>query len=231
MNVTVRLINKQNEIASPLSCVNFIKSRLTIESFSNFSQDIDLVSQEILIKDTRFEDAPVNERSNVFTNILQPINMKLQKDIVQVEVHSRKRQDKVKFTILLNNMRLMGVFDWWESARKFILEDIEDTVATSNNQKIIQSDKSETIPLEIKLNVTDSEIVVVEDTSQWDTNAVIFKVNFAQILRFSQILVEIVVSIAKQYFLYNRVLRRIYHNRACIIKKYLKQLFKYRYAA
>lgn len=177
LNVTVRLINKQNEIASPLACVNFIKSRLTIESFSNFSQDIDLVSQEILIKDTRFDDVPVNKRSNVFTNILQPINMKLQKDIVQVEVHSRKRQDKVKFTILLNNMRLMSVFDWWESARKFILEDIEDTVPTSNNQKIIQSDKqNETTPLEIKLNITDSEIVVVEDTSQWDTSAVIFKV-------------------------------------------------------
>ena len=32
------------------------------------------------------------------------------------------------------------------------------------------------IPYELKLNITDSEIVVVEDTSQWDTNAVILKV-------------------------------------------------------
>jgi hypothetical protein len=34
----------------------------------------------------------------------------------------------------------------------------------------------EEIPYELKLNITDSEIVVVEDTSQWDTNAVILKV-------------------------------------------------------
>jgi hypothetical protein len=34
----------------------------------------------------------------------------------------------------------------------------------------------EEVPYELKLNITDSEIVVVEDTSQWDTNAVILKV-------------------------------------------------------
>lgn len=34
------------------------------------------------------------------------------------------------------------------------------------------------IPFEMKLNITDSEIVFVEDTSQWDTNAVILKVLF-----------------------------------------------------
>lgn len=35
---------------------------------------------------------------------------------------------------------------------------------------------AEEIPYELKLNITDSEIVFVEDTSQWDTNAVILKV-------------------------------------------------------
>jgi hypothetical protein len=34
----------------------------------------------------------------------------------------------------------------------------------------------EEVTYELKLNITDSEIVVVEDTSQWDTNAVILKV-------------------------------------------------------
>lgn len=36
----------------------------------------------------------------------------------------------------------------------------------------------EEVPYELKLNITDSEIVVVEDTSQWDTNAVILKVMY-----------------------------------------------------
>lgn len=37
-----------------LACVNFVKSHLVVESFSDHTQDIDLVSQEILITDTRF---------------------------------------------------------------------------------------------------------------------------------------------------------------------------------
>lgn len=32
------------------------------------------------------------------------------------------------------------------------------------------------IELEVKLNITNSEVVLLEDTTQWDSNAVIFKV-------------------------------------------------------
>jgi hypothetical protein len=35
----------------------------------------------------------------------------------------------------------------------------------------------EEVSYELKLTITDSAIVVVEDTSQWDTNAVILKVS------------------------------------------------------
>lgn len=33
----------------------------------------------------------------------------------------RKNIDSSKFTILLNNMRLMAIVDWWESVRDFIM--------------------------------------------------------------------------------------------------------------
>ncbi|XP_017773930.1 PREDICTED: vacuolar protein sorting-associated protein 13D isoform X2 [Nicrophorus vespilloides] len=167
LNVTVRL--QQCETSEPLACINFIKSRLTVEGFSNISQDVDLVSQEILITDTR--GGP-----NAFTEILKPIRSANHADLVQVEVHSRKRVDKSKFTILLNNMRLMCVFDWWKLVGEFILQDIEDPPASPSRQRSMQSDKKQDgIPFELKLNVTDSEVVVVEDTSDFDTNAVIFK--------------------------------------------------------
>lgn len=47
-NVSLRLVNSHSQ-HSPLTCINFIKSHLTMETFSNLSQDIDLVSQEILV--------------------------------------------------------------------------------------------------------------------------------------------------------------------------------------
>lgn len=57
-NVTLELdhVGKHEaQACSPLACINFIRSRLTFESFSDESKDVDLVSQEILISDTRFE--------------------------------------------------------------------------------------------------------------------------------------------------------------------------------
>lgn len=87
VNVTVHLLTKHGE--SPLSTINFIKSKLTVESFSDFTEDIDLISQEIQLMDSRFNEHPVNKRSNVFTNILQPIHHIIQGDDVQAEVHSR----------------------------------------------------------------------------------------------------------------------------------------------
>ncbi|XP_069683777.1 intermembrane lipid transfer protein Vps13D isoform X2 [Periplaneta americana] len=188
-----------NSTESSLACINFIKSRLMVETYSNQSRDVDLVSQEILITDTRFQAEPVNRRSNVFTNILQPIHHLAGTELVQAEVHHRKRRDFSKFTILLNNMRLMAILDWWEAVRDFIMENIDNPYGASGNpinlSGISASAKpspaagwttggvkgratlntTEEIPYELKLNITDSEIVVVEDTSQWDTNAVILK--------------------------------------------------------
>lgn len=40
---------------TPFSRINFIKSKLLYERSSDSSKDIDLVSQEILISDTRFD--------------------------------------------------------------------------------------------------------------------------------------------------------------------------------
>lgn len=172
-NVTLRLV-RSHDTYSPLSRINFVKSHLTVENFSNFCQDIDLVSQEILIMDTRFESA---SHTNVFTNILQPMKHASQNDHVQAEVHSRKRQEYTKITILLNDMRLMAIFDWWESAKEYIFQEI-DNIPSSPEHQITSNMKSEpdNMQFDLKLNITDSEIVLVEDSSHWDTNAVILKV-------------------------------------------------------
>lgn len=161
----------------PLSCVNFIRSKLTVETFSNFCQDVDLVSQEILIRDARFENFPEKSRTNVFTNILQPMEYEKETDVVQAEVHSRKRGSNTEFTILLNNMRLMAIFDWWEAARNFILQDVSNVAASPVHHKEFVRKQESDGGFELKLNITDSEVIFVENMAQWDTNAVILKVS------------------------------------------------------
>lgn len=55
VNVSVTLLSGNSMFSDDsLASVNFIKSHLSVESFSDKSQDVDLISQEILITDTRF---------------------------------------------------------------------------------------------------------------------------------------------------------------------------------
>ncbi|CAH0555796.1 unnamed protein product [Brassicogethes aeneus] len=175
-NVTLRLL-KSHE-SPPISCINFIKSKLVLETYSDNSQDVDLMSQEILIVDTRFQGIETASPVNVFTNILQP-NKNSKKNELQVEIHNRKRRNKTKSTILLNNMRLMAIFDWWQQVREYIFQDIQENSLPITPQKHKPLDevdgKREEEIFELNMNITDSEIVILEDNSQWDSNAVIFQ--------------------------------------------------------
>lgn len=94
----------------------------------------------------------------------------------------RRNVDSSKFTILLNNMRLMAILDWWELVRDFIMTkpDVPKIVPLSAPVAQQPTNNHSEMPMELKLNITDSEIVVVQDTSQWDTNAVILKVSVCE---------------------------------------------------
>ncbi|XP_028134062.1 intermembrane lipid transfer protein Vps13D [Diabrotica virgifera virgifera] len=172
-NVTLSLSESHYLQDSHLTCINFIKSHLTIETFSNFCQDIDLVSKEILIKDTR--QSKSDEKQNVFSSILQPVSNPTNNEQVQAEIHSRKKLDFMKVTILFNNLRLMGIFDWWERFLKYIGQDFDHGPSEEHEIQKHAKMESSQLEFELKLNITDSEIVIVEDSSQWDTNAVILK--------------------------------------------------------
>jgi len=78
-------------------------------------------------------------------------------------------------------MRLMLILDWWELLRDFIgtnpeIELLEATKQSTPTHQAAQPDQEE--PYELTLNITDSDVVLVEDCSQWDTNALILKVSF-----------------------------------------------------
>ena len=57
--------------------------------------------------------------------------------LLQAEVHYRSTQDVNRFTILLNNMRLMGIFDWWTAVLQFISK------STDNPNPPVQKDVKE----------------------------------------------------------------------------------------
>ena len=114
--------HQQDSSVQPLARVSFVHSVLTYESFSDSSRDIDLVSREILLNDLRYSDLPMNKRPSVFPHILQPLlnDRTENKCLLQAEVHFRLAPDIHRITVLVNNMRLMGIFDWWLQVLDFI---------------------------------------------------------------------------------------------------------------
>ncbi|KAI9588448.1 hypothetical protein GQX74_004293 [Glossina fuscipes] len=167
---------------APLACIKFIKSTLYIDSFSDSSQDIDLISSEILITDVR--DCATNTSKNVFKNILTPSVEGAMKDTVQVEVHSRKRNGTSKYTIMLNNMRIMAILDYLEKLKNFLKEEPYMSSVTEpvwkNRLSIKQhmfskAQSEENTKYEFVLNITNSEIVFVENIEVIDTNAITLK--------------------------------------------------------
>lgn len=163
-------------VHEPLACIHFIRSQLEIDMLSDGSQDIDLISSNILIVDERPSDGINN--ANVFRNILQPSKKDtIPKHSAQVEIHCRKRLNLCKYTVMLNDMRVIGILDFLERLKKFFEE--EPLTALSVNPKstqFSQIDQAADASLsEYIINVTDSEIILVEQYNRLDSNAIILK--------------------------------------------------------
>lgn len=79
----------------------------------------------------------------------------------------------------------MAIFDWWEAVREYIFQEIDNVQASPERQVVGRTPANPpNTSFELKLNVTDSELVLVENSSQWDSNAVILKVRVLFVLYF-----------------------------------------------
>ena len=120
-DVILDLSQGSGSAAQALARVSLVRSALTYESFSDGSRDVDLVSQDILLHDLRYADLPMNKRPSVFPQILRPLEREAD-GLLQAEVHFRLTPETNRITILVNNMRLLGIFDWWLSLLDFLTE-------------------------------------------------------------------------------------------------------------
>ncbi|KAM9751025.1 intermembrane lipid transfer protein VPS13D isoform 4-T4 [Menidia menidia] len=142
-------------------------------------------------------------RHNVFDCILQPSKTGTNRASLQLELHYRSTRESSCFTVVLNNLRVFLIFDWLQLVRDFLhmpaesgpggaearqrwpsAPGAEPGPAGALMPKTVKSGvvtKRSTVPvnqercLEVKINVTGTEFVVVEDLSCPDTNAIILK--------------------------------------------------------
>ncbi|XP_053498784.1 intermembrane lipid transfer protein VPS13D isoform X2 [Ictalurus furcatus] len=203
-NVSLELLDgsKSSGHKQSLARFDFMKSKLLFESFSDGSKSVNLVSHSLLAYDTRYSrsNKATERKHNVFDCILQPSRTGTNRASLQLELHYRSTRDSSCFTVVLNNLRVFLIFDWLQLVRDFLHTSVEKGEAPTRQRwpssssdpgttgavmpKTVKSGvvtKRSTVPvtqdryLEVKLNATGTEFVVVEDSSCSDTNAIILK--------------------------------------------------------
>ncbi|KAK3518898.1 hypothetical protein QTP70_014935, partial [Hemibagrus guttatus] len=205
MNVSLELLDgpKSSGHKQSLARFDFMKSKLLFESFSDGTKSVNLVSHSLLAYDTRYceSNKATEGKHNVFDCILQPSRTGTNRASLQLELHYRSTRDSSCFTVVLNNLRVFLIFDWLLLVRDFIRMPTDKKGVAPTRQcwpssgsdpgmtgavmpKTVKSGvvtKRSTVPvtqdkyLEVKLNATGTEFVVVEDSSCSDTNAIILK--------------------------------------------------------
>ncbi|KAG8434275.1 hypothetical protein GDO86_012595 [Hymenochirus boettgeri] len=202
VNVSLELLEDKGKdgFNNSLARFDFKKSKFLFESFSNQAKAINLVSHSMKAFDTRFagRKSPSTPKPNVFNCILQPTKKSSNPGSLQIELHHRSTKDTSCFTVVLNNLRVFLIFDWLMLVHKFLQTPSDTKTLTHNNMSLEQRHSSaspimpktvksgvvtkrssvQIIPekqLEVKINVTGTEFVVVEDMSCSETSAVILK--------------------------------------------------------
>ncbi|XP_039611356.1 vacuolar protein sorting-associated protein 13D isoform X2 [Polypterus senegalus] len=192
------------EETKSLARFDFMKSKLLFESFSNGTKTVNLVSHSLLAFDTRYTEQGESsaecpeKKQNIFNCVLQPSKSVMNRASLQMELHFRSTRESSSFTVVLNNLRVFLIFDWLFLVRDFLRTpgkkgstptrqrwpSSSSTSSEGGMPKTVKTGvvtKRSTVPvpqeryLEIKINVTGTEFVVVEDSSCVDTNAIILK--------------------------------------------------------
>uniref|UniRef100_A0A452R6S3 UBA domain-containing protein n=1 Tax=Ursus americanus TaxID=9643 RepID=A0A452R6S3_URSAM len=201
VNVSLELKDpKGKESTGSLARFDFKKCKLLYESFSNQTKSINLVSHSMMAFDTRYAGQKASPgMTNVFSCIFQPSrNSSTTQGSIQMELHFRSTKDSSCFTVVLNNLRVFLIFDWLLLVHDFLHtpSDIKKQTNVTPSRHRNSSSESAVVPktvksgvvtkrsslpvsterhLEVKVNVTGTEFVVVEDVSCFDTNAIILK--------------------------------------------------------
>ncbi|KAJ7401442.1 hypothetical protein BTVI_95875 [Pitangus sulphuratus] len=200
VNVSLELMDpKGRDGYSSLARFDFKKSKLLFESSSNGTKSVNLVSHSMMAFDTRYAAQKYAAGPpNVFNCIFQSSKNTSSPGAIQIELHFRSTKDSSSFTVVLNNLRVFLIFDWLLLVHDFLYTpgdtkkrenplssrqrtSLTDTTVVPKTVKSGVVTKRSSLPvtaekqLEVKVNVTGTEFVVVEDMSCFDTNAIILK--------------------------------------------------------
>ncbi len=110
---------------------------------------------------------------------------------LQLELHFRSNKKSQRFSILFNSCRVITIVDWLIEMKNFLTSNITDANINPKNvlQTVQASDPKEELPSQIKLNLTNTDFVLIENLASFTSQAIIlrltafFEYNLAKIER------------------------------------------------
>ena len=165
-NVGLEIFIPNDNKRYSLGYCGFIKSNFSFEKYSNNNQILDLTCSAIKLNDTRIET------ENKFRDILTcSSSMATSTSQMQLEIHLLSTKTDEKYAIVLNHTRILFIIDWLFKLNNFLrsfqqIPQVNQSNPTSNS---IQTKKL----LEVRLNVNQSELVLVQTTNNSQSNALV----------------------------------------------------------
>ena len=136
--------NQPGSVTRSLAKFDIQCSEFSFISRSNQTRTINLVSQAVIGYDTRYEGqenriikdvllfnlvagCDVNNKPNLFTEVLRPRCTSGGKPVsLQVEIHVHLGPKEIKASIILNQLRLIGVFDLLQALKSFVIDGLPE---------------------------------------------------------------------------------------------------------
>ncbi|KAI6653552.1 vacuolar protein sorting-associated protein 13D [Oopsacas minuta] len=178
----------KDDIDQFLSRFYMHNTTLQIELYSDSTKDIDFISREMSIVDVRYDDYVESQKPSIYRKVLLTRNA-FENDpstsSLQVEVHVKLNPQRMEYTIILNNLRMIFMMDLallcWsfvaDSSEEFHhLFDIPKLPKHSTLSSSMQSPPSQkSRDLQIKVSVTETDFVIIEDLTSPDSQALVCK--------------------------------------------------------
>ena len=138
-----------------------------------------------------FADATKDEVSNKFTKVLSP-GQRGTTDSPQLEISYRMTEKRNRLSVVLHQARLVVMLDWLLRVKEFLLtkpEDVKKQESSDDDDtdevdfhNLVPSPvtksrflQKQSKPLDISLSITQTDFIVVEDTANLHSHAVILK--------------------------------------------------------
>jgi vacuolar protein sorting-associated protein 13D len=149
-----------------LGYCTFTKSNFAYEKYSNNNQVLDLTCSSIKLTDTRIDN------TNQFREILtSSSSLATSTSQMQLEIHLLSTKTDDKFTIVLNHTRILFIVDWLLKLNDF-LQSFQQ-ISMINDATMSTLAMPTTKLFEIRLNINQSELVLVQTTNNEQSNALV----------------------------------------------------------